>query len=133
MSISLLSLLGIQNALAAVPSVTTTATTAVAPVAAGGVPHQAESFMPMIWMLVGFVVIFYFLLMRPQSKRAKEHRKLMDGLAKGDEVVTTAGVLGKIVKITDSFIVLNVAENVDISLQKNAIVSVVPKGTMKNI
>lgn len=126
---SILSLLGIQSALAAVPSVATTA----APAAATAAPQGIESFMPMIWMLVGFVVIFYFLLMRPQSKRAKEQRKLMDSLAKGDEVITTAGLLGKIVKITDNYIVLNVAENVDITLQKNAIVSAMPKGTIKNI
>lgn len=127
---SILSLIGIQDALAAVPSVATTAAPAAAsaPAQAGG-----ESPMFMIYMLVIFVVVFYFLLMRPQSKRAKEQRKLMEGLAKGDEVITTAGLLGKIVKITDTFIVLNVAENVEITLQKNAIVSVVPKGTMKNV
>jgi len=129
---NLLNLIGIQDAIAQnVPSVTpaaTQATTAAQPVA-----HQGAGFMSMIWMLAAFMIIFYFLLIRPQSKRAKEQRKLIDNLAKGDEIVTTAGMIGKIVKITDEFVVINVAEGVDMTFQKNAVATVLPKGTVKNV
>lgn len=84
-----------------------------------------------IAMLVGFVVIFYFLLLRPQQKRAKEHRDLVSKLAKGDEVITSGGILGKISKISDDFIVVSIADGVEITLQKNAISTVLPKGTIK--
>lgn len=128
---SLLSLIGIQDAMAqgapAVPTATT-ATTNAAQTA-----PQGSGFMSMIWMLVAFIAIFYFILLRPQSKRAKEHRKLIEGLAPGDEVVTTAGLIGKVVKLTDDFVILNVAEGVDLKLQKGAITTVLPKGTVKTI
>lgn len=86
-----------------------------------------------IALLVGFVVIFYFLLLRPQSKRAKEHRQLVSNLAKGDEVITSGGILGKISKITDDFIVVAIADNVEITLQKQAVSAVIPKGTLKSL
>jgi preprotein translocase subunit YajC len=86
-----------------------------------------------IALLVGFVIIFYFLLLRPQSKRAKEHRQLVSNLAKGDEVITSGGILGKITKITDDFIVVSIAEGVEITLQKQAIGTVLPKGTIKSL
>jgi preprotein translocase subunit YajC len=125
----------IQDAIAAtVPSVTPEAatqaatTTTQAAHAAGG-----EGFMSMIWMLVAFFAIFYFLLIRPQSKRAKEQRKLIESLAKGDEVATAAGMLGKIVKVEDDFVVLNLTDNVDVTFQKGAITTVLPKGTLKAV
>jgi preprotein translocase subunit YajC len=86
-----------------------------------------------IALLVGFVVIFYFLLLRPQSKRAKEHRQLVSSLAKGDEVITSGGILGKISKVTDDFIVVSIAEGVEITVQKQAVSAVVPKGTLKSL
>lgn len=85
-----------------------------------------------IMMMVGFVIIFYFLLIRPQAKRAKEHRNLISNLTVGDEIVTNGGLLGKIVRLEDDIVVLALAENVEIKLQKNAISSVLPKGTLKN-
>ena len=86
-----------------------------------------------LFMLVGFLVIFYFLLWRPQAKRAKEHNNLVANLKSGDEVTTSGGLVGKINKINDDFIILTVAENVDITLQKSAVSSVLPKGTLKAI
>jgi preprotein translocase subunit YajC len=86
-----------------------------------------------IAMLVGFVVIFYFLLLRPQQKRAKEHRDLVSKLTKGDEIITSGGILGKISKISDDFIVVSIAEGVEITLQRNAISTVLPKGTIKAV
>lgn len=85
-----------------------------------------------ILILLGFVVIFYLLLWRPQAKRAKEHRQLMASLAIGDEVTTTGGIVGKISRLNDDLITLKVAENVEINLQKAAVSSVLPKGTMKS-
>lgn len=85
-----------------------------------------------ILILLGFVVIFYLLLWRPQAKRAKEHRQLMANLAIGDEVTTTGGIVGKVTRLNNDLISLKIAENVEINLQKAAVSSVLPKGTLKN-
>lgn len=85
------------------------------------------SFLPLIVIFI----VFYFLLIRPQTKRAKEHRQLVEKLAVGDEVVTNGGVLGRITHVGDSFLTVELADNVKIKLQKHAVASVVPKGTMK--
>lgn len=84
-----------------------------------------------ILMLAGIIIIFYFLLWLPQSRRAKEHRTLLSNLTQGDEVITNGGILGKIKKIGDDFITLTIAENIDIKIQKPAIAATVPKGTFK--
>ncbi len=84
-------------------------------------------------LLVGFVAIFYFMLWRPQAKRAKEQRDLVTNLAKGDEVVTSGGVIGKVTKLADDFITLAISDTVEIKLQRNAIIAILPKGTMKAI
>lgn len=85
-----------------------------------------------ILILLGFVVIFYLLLWRPQAKRAKEHRQLMANLVLGDEVTTTGGIVGKVTRLEGDLISLKVAENVEIHLQKAAVSSVLPKGTIKS-
>ncbi len=82
--------------------------------------------------LGGFVLIFYFLLWRPQSKRAKEHKSLLSALEKGVEVVTSGGIVGKITKVTDEFAILKVGD-VELPVQKAAIAAVLPKGTIKSI
>lgn len=86
-----------------------------------------------IIFFAGFILIFYFLIWRPQSKRAKEHKNLVSSLEKGDEVVTGGGVAGKITKVTDDFIVLEIADNVEVKVQKAAVASALPKGTLKDI
>jgi len=86
-----------------------------------------------LFMMIIFFVIFYFLLIRPQSKQAKEQREMLESLTKGDEVVTSGGILGRINKIGDSFLVLEVAKDLDIKVQKSAISAVMPKGTIKTI
>lgn len=86
-----------------------------------------------IIMLVGFVVIFYLMLIRPQQKRAKEHKNLVASIAKGDEVTLNGGILGRVAKVTDEFIVLELADKVDIKVQKSAVAAVLPKGTLKAI
>ena len=85
------------------------------------------SFLPLIVIFI----VFYFLLIRPQMKRSKEHKALVAALAVGDEVVTNGGLLGKVSNVGDSFITLELADNVKIKLQKHAVASVMPKGTIK--
>jgi preprotein translocase subunit YajC len=84
-------------------------------------------FLPLILIFV----VFYFMLIRPQMKRAKDHRQMVAALGKGDEVVTNGGLLGKITDIDESFVTLKVADNVEIRLQRQAVATVMPKGTMK--
>ena len=95
----------------------------------------AGSGMAQIVMLLGFVAIFYFLLWRPQAKRAKQHKQLIASLAKGDEIVIGGGVLGRITKVSDEseFLTMEVAEGTQINVQKNAVAAVLPKGTIKSI
>jgi len=83
--------------------------------------------------LGGFVLIFYFLLWRPQSKRRKEHAALMGGLAKGDEIVTSGGIVGQINKVEDDFVKVQVAPNMELRVQKSAIGATLPKGTLKSL
>lgn len=80
-----------------------------------------------------FILFMYFVMWRPQSKRAKEHRDLLGALTKGDEVVTAGGILGKISKINDNYVVLSLADNIEITVQKSAIANALPKGTLKSI
>ena len=84
-------------------------------------------------LLVGFVVIFYFLMWRPQAKRQKEHKNLMTALAKGSEVVTNGGMLGKVTKVNDNYIVIEVTDGVELNFQKASVAAVLPKGTLKSI
>ncbi len=101
---------------------------AAAGTGAGPAPNPLMSFLPLI-ILFG---IFYFMLIRPQMKRAKEQRAMIAALAKGDEVLTNGGILGRIEDIAEQFVVLEVATGVSIKLQKQAISAVLPKGTLKS-
>ena len=80
---------------------------------------------------IGLLVLFYFFLIRPQSKRAKEQKAMVSSLSKGDEVLTQGGILGKITNVNDSFVILEISENVNITVQKSAVGSLMPKGTIK--
>ena len=91
-------------------------------------PGGLMSFLPLILIFA----VFYFMLIRPQMKRAKEHRNLVASLSKGDEIVTNGGLLGKIVDLNDSFVTVELAENVQIKLQRHAVAQVMPKGTIKS-
>lgn len=93
---------------------------------------STESTLTSLVPLILIFVIFYFLLLRPQMKRSKEHKQMVASLAKGDEVVTTGGLLGKISKIDDAFIVVEIAQDVKVQVQRTAVTSVMPKGTLKN-
>lgn len=83
--------------------------------------------------LGGFVIIFYLLIWRPQSKRANEHKALLANLSKGDEVMTNSGILGRINKVDDLYVNLQVADNLELKMQKASVAAVLPKGTLKSI
>jgi preprotein translocase subunit YajC len=87
------------------------------------------SFLPLVLIFI----VFYFLLIRPQSKKAKEHKQMVEALAKGDEVVTSGGLLGRITKIGDNFIELEVAEGTSVRVQRQAVANLMPKGTIKSL
>ncbi len=94
---------------------------------------QASGGFSLVIMLGVFIVFMYVAVWRPQSKRAKEQRDLLNSLAKDDEVLTAGGILGKIVNIHDNYVVLSLADQIDITMQKSSIVSALPKGTLKSI
>jgi preprotein translocase subunit YajC len=86
-----------------------------------------------IGMLVLMLVVFWFILIRPQMKRAKDHKALISMLEKGNEVVTAGGVVGKITKVADAYVTLEIADNTEIVVQKQAVQTLLPKGTMKSV
>ena len=102
---------------------------AQAPADALGFGGNLTSFLPLVLMFV----VMYFLMIRPQMKRAKEHKNLLGNLQKGDEVVTSGGIAGKVTKVADDFVTIAIAENVEAQFQKAAIAVVLPKGTLKNL
>jgi len=84
------------------------------------------------WLFMGgMIALFYFMLIRPQQKRAKDARKLVEAISKGDEVITSGGMLGKVIEVGDLYASIELSENIIIRMQKSAIVSVLPKGTIK--
>ena len=98
---------------------------------AEGAAAQGEpGFMGFIPLILIFV-LFYFLLIRPQAKRAKEHKQMVQSLSKGDEVVSNGGLLGRIADLDDSFITLEIADGVKVKLQRQAVMTLLPKGTVK--
>ena len=101
-----------------------------APAAAAGGDMQS-SLMSMLPLVLMFVVL-YFVMIRPQMKKQKEHRAMIDALAKGDEVATAGGVLGKVTKLGESYLTLELAAGVEVQLQRSAIVQVLPKGALSS-
>ncbi len=97
--------------------------------AAGGA--QPNAIMQLLPLILIFVV-FYFLLIRPQAKRAKEHKAMVSALAVGDEVVTSGGILGKVTEAGEQFLTVEVAEGVRVKVQRHTVSSVLPKGTLKS-
>lgn len=100
-----------------------------APAAAAGGDVQS-SLMGMLPLVLMFVVL-YFVMIRPQMKKAKEHKAMVEGLAKGDEVATAGGILGKVTKLSDGFVSIEIAAGVEVQLQRSAVVQVLPKGSIK--
>ncbi len=83
--------------------------------------------------LIALVAVFYFMVIRPQSRRVKEQKAMMEALQKGDEVATVGGEVGRVSRIYEEYVGVELAENLEVTVQKNAIVSVLPKGTIKSI
>ena len=102
------------------------AQTAPAAAAEGGLMGSLTGMLPLVLMFV----VLYFIMIRPQMKRQKEHKAMIEALAKGDEVVTAGGLLGKVAKLGESFVYLEVAGGVEIQVQRSAVVQVLPKGTV---
>ena len=98
--------------------------------AAGASPQGGDTLMGLLPIILMFVVM-YFIMIRPQMKKAKEHKAMLEALQKGDEVVAV-GMLGKIAKITDNYVSLEVAPNVTIQVQRGAVTTLLPKGTVKD-
>lgn len=99
---------------------------------AQGAPGQPSALMQFLPLVLIFVV-FYFLLIRPQTKRAKEHRAMVAAIEVGAEVVTNGGILGKVTEVSEQYLTIEVANNVNIRLQRQAVSQVLPKGTLKSI
>jgi preprotein translocase subunit YajC len=98
---------------------------------AGAAPASTQdTIMGLLPMILMFVIL-YFLMIRPQMKKAKEHKAMIEALQKGDEVVTQGGVAGRVTKVGDNYVKVEVADNVEISVQKPAITVILPKGTLK--
>ena len=117
---SLLSLIGISTAMAE------TATTVAAKQ-----PSLTEGLTSFLPITIAMIALFYFLLIRPQSKRAKEHRSMLNQLSVGDEIVTTGGIVGRLKKMADKFMVISISKDVDITMEKASIAKVLPKGTLE--
>lgn len=100
---------------------------------AAGEASQQPSLIANLGMIAVFVAIFYFLIWRPQSKRAKEHRALVESLGVGSEVVFAGGLMGKVIKIEGDFAVVELSRGVEVKVQRASVISVLPEGTLNNI
>jgi preprotein translocase subunit YajC len=94
-----------------------------------GLMGNLTTFLPLILMFV----VMYFLMIRPQQKRQKEMKAMMEALAKGDEVATAGGLVGKVTRVNDSFVTVEVAPNTEVVVQKHAVTTLLPKGTLKSL
>lgn len=101
--------------------------------AGGAAAGQGGGLMSFLIMFVPLILIMYFMMIRPQQKKMKQHKEMMGALEKGDEVMTTGGIIGKISKIKDDYVVLSLSEGMEIKFQKASIAQTLPKGTIKSI
>ncbi|WP_333677922.1 preprotein translocase subunit YajC [Dyella sp.] len=101
-------------------------------VLAQAAPGAANGGLSMLIMMIVLFGLMYFMMIRPQMKRQKEHRQMMSGLAKGDEVVTNGGIAGRVDDVGETFITVEIAPNVKIKVQKGSVQQVLPKGTLKS-
>ncbi|AWP33803.1 preprotein translocase subunit YajC [Pantoea eucalypti] len=100
-------------------------------VAAAGAPSQGSPY-SLVIMLVVFGLIFYFMILRPQQKRAKEHKKLMDSISKGDEVLTSGGLVGRVTKVSDTgYVAIALNDTNEVVVKRDFVAAVLPKGTIK--
>ena len=96
--------------------------------------EQSPTFFdPTLFLLFGFMILIYFLMIRPENKRRKTHQEMLSSIEMGEEIVTAGGILGKVTKISDQYLELSVSENTKIKVQKTSISAVLPKGTLNYI
>lgn len=95
-------------------------------------PHQGDGMYSMFMVAVIFILM-YFMLIRPQNKRAKDHREMVNKLQKGDEIITNGGLLGKVSQLDEQYVKVSIAEGVEVTLQRGAVTHVLPKGTLKTL
>jgi preprotein translocase subunit YajC len=104
----------------------------IAPAHAQSAPAAGGSMLSTLLLPVIFIAVMYFLMIRPQMKRQKEHRAMLDKLQRGDEVITTGGLAGTVIEIGDNFVSVEIASGVQVRVQRGAIANVLPKGTLKS-
>jgi preprotein translocase subunit YajC len=104
---------------------------AVAPAFAQTASPSGGDLMTSLLPMIAIFVVFYFLLIRPQQKKAKEHKALLEALQKGDEIITAGGIVGKVARLTDQYVAIEVASGVEMSVQRAAVTQLLPKGTIK--
>ncbi|QJC58109.1 Sec translocon accessory complex subunit YajC [Polaromonas vacuolata] len=104
-------------------------TAPAAAVGGGGIMSSVTGMLPLVLMFV----VLYFVMIRPQMKKQKEHKAMIEALAKGDEVATAGGLLGKVTKISDGYLSMEISDGVEVQLQRSAIVQVLPKGAINNV
>ncbi|SDB83702.1 preprotein translocase subunit YajC [Paraburkholderia lycopersici] len=97
--------------------------------AAGGAESSLMSFLPLILMFA----VLYFIMIRPQMKRQKEHRNMLAAMAKGDEVITSGGIVGKVTKVSEAYVGVEIADGTEITVQKSSVSTILPKGTIKSL
>lgn len=102
-------------------------------VAQGTTASSAESSLMSFLPLILMFAVLYFIMIRPQVKRQKEHRNMLAAMAKGDEVVTNGGIVGKVTKVTDAYVGVEIAEGTEITVQKASVTTILPKGTIKSL
>lgn len=114
------------------PILSTIADFLISPAYAAPAPAPAGGGLETFGFLAIMLVVMYFLMIRPQQKKAKEHRQMVDALQAGDEIVTQGGLLGRVAKVGETFITVRLAENVEVKIQRHAVSNLMPKGTLKN-
>jgi preprotein translocase subunit YajC len=100
--------------------------------AAPATQQQADPILSMLPLVLIFVLL-YFVMIRPQSKRAKEHKKMVEGLARGDEIVTNGGIVGRVTEVGDNFVAVEISDGVTVKLQRQAVATLLPKGSAKTL
>ena len=96
-------------------------------------PAQGEASLMSLLPIIGIFIIFYFLLIRPQSKRAKEQKQMVEALQRGDEIITNGGVLGQVLNVSESYVIIEIAPDTNVTLLKTAVQTLLPKGTLNSI
>jgi preprotein translocase subunit YajC len=96
-------------------------------------PAQSEASLISLLPMIGILVLFYFLLIRPQSKRAKEHKQMVETLQRGDEVITNGGILGLVINVSESYVIIEISPTTEVTVLKSSVQTLLPKGTLRSI